>query len=184
MVKAALSSVVLGMTPLATSLVESEGKRSAIQAGRGSTALKQFACLAVMSNMDFVKSLGNANAELVGKDVTAMNASGIQVVFMVPVNSLGSAIARKVGVAFSVIKISITVLTISLARTVPLAPTLAKEATPVLAVLVTLAPTARLKSMNVMPILARTEEAAQILKTAFPVPAHLAFMGKTVSWVQ
>lgn len=41
----------------------------------------------------------------------------------------------------------------------PLVPIRAKEATPALAVLVTLVPTVRLKSMNVMSILARMEEA-------------------------
>lgn len=37
--KAALSSVGPGMMPLVTSLVANVGKKSAIQAGRGSTAL-------------------------------------------------------------------------------------------------------------------------------------------------
>lgn len=45
-------------------------------------------------------------AELAGKGVTAMNVSGTLVVFMVPVNSLGSAIVRKAGVAFFVTRVS------------------------------------------------------------------------------
>lgn len=41
----------------------------------------------------------------------------------------------------------------------PLVPILAKEATPALVVLVTLVLTVRLRSMNVMPVLAGMEEA-------------------------
>lgn len=43
---------------------------------------------------------------LVGKGVTVMNASDTQVVFMVPVNNLGSAIVRKDGEVFFAIRVS------------------------------------------------------------------------------
>lgn len=181
MERAALFSAVPGMMPLATSLAESVVRRSATQAGRASTARNQFACLDVMNNMAFVTSLENANVGLGGKGVIVTSASDTQAVFMVPVNNLGNATVRKAGVAFSVTKILIIVLIISLAKMVPLAPILAREATLVLAVLGTRDPTVRLKSMNVMLTPARMVEAAPILKTAIPVTAHLASMVKTVS---
>lgn len=181
MEKAALSSAGPGMMPLATSLAESVERRSATQAGRASTAPNQFACLDVMNNMGFVTNLENANVGLGGKGVIVMSASDTQAAFMVLANNRGNATVRKAGVAFSVTKILITVPIISLARMVPLVPILAKEATLVLAVLGTLVPTVRLKSTNVMPTPARMVEAAPILKTAIPVPVHLASMVKTVS---
>uniref|UniRef100_A0ACB8GB96 Uncharacterized protein n=1 Tax=Sphaerodactylus townsendi TaxID=933632 RepID=A0ACB8GB96_9SAUR len=56
------------MMPLVTSPVESVGEKVCnLRAGRGSTALTQFACPDVTSIMDIVTSQGNASAELAGK---------------------------------------------------------------------------------------------------------------------
>lgn len=89
-----------------------------------------------------------------------MNASAIQVVCTVHANSRGSATAKKDGVDSSVIKISTTAHTTNLAKMEPPAPTQAKEVTLVPAVQATLDPTVRLRSMNVIPTLAKMEEAA------------------------
>lgn len=179
--KAAPSSAAPGTMPLVTSPAESVARKSATRAGKASTALSQFVCLDVTSNTAFATNLGNANAEWVGRGDIVMSASDTQAAFMVPVSNHGSATARKAGVAFSVTRTLTTAPTTSHAKMVPHAPTPGRGATLVLADLDTQVPTARLKSMNVMPTLARTVEAALILRTAIPVPAHRASMVKTVS---
>lgn len=50
------------------------------------------------------------DAELVGKGVIVMNASGTQVAFTGLVNSRGNAIVRKAGGAFSVTRVSSSLL--------------------------------------------------------------------------
>lgn len=165
----------------ATSPAGSAGRSSATRAGRGSTALNQSVYRDVMRSMGFVTSLGNANAELASLESTVMTVSATLAACMVPVSNHGSATAKKAGVVSSATKILITAHTTNHVRMELLAPTPAKEATPVPADLGSLEQAVRLRSMSALTTPALMEEAALIWRTHTTVPVRLDTTEETVS---
>ncbi|TRY91534.1 hypothetical protein DNTS_004972 [Danionella cerebrum] len=119
-----------------------------------------FVFLDAMKIMDIVTNLVNANAEWDLVESIVMTASAIQAVCMAPANSHGNATAKRAGGASFVTKISITAHITNHARMGPLAPTLAREATPAHAVLVSLGKAVRSRSTNALAAHAEMEEAA------------------------
>lgn len=121
MEKGAASGVNLETTRLGTITVVPLATLSALTDGRAprTTVSRPSAVQDVMGVLASAINQMNASVTLDGRVLTVTSALSIQVVSTVLVKSHGSASVTKVGVAYSVIKISISARTISHARMEP-----------------------------------------------------------------